>query len=196
MTGAAPRKRNGGFGWFLALVALLEILVIVAIVVWIRMGAPCDGGLSALPPSLSSLFGGHAARGVANPGGAAAGGGAADVGGDAQGAGTTGSGGAAGTANNGSAAAGSAAGGSAQANGDLNQVPDPNCVAKTAAGLLNSDQATPQPSCGAFKAPAALKAAAAQVQNGVGTSAATPNAEDATPTSAAVEPSAAPSPTP
>ncbi len=57
--------------------------------------------------------------------------------------------------------------GSAQAQGDVNQVPDPNCVAKTTAGLLNSEPAasTP-PSCAPMSPPPALKQAEQQVQAG------------------------------
>lgn len=193
MTGVAPRKRNSALGWFLAVVALLEILVVVAIVLWIRAGAPCNGGVSALPPALLGLFGGHGAASASTASGAAAGGGAAatEAGDDAESPGPVSSGGAAGATDNGGAAGASAAGGSAQANGDLNQVPDPNCVGKTAAGLLNSDQAKPQATCGAFKAPPELKAAAAQVQNGIGTTGTTPNGASATPSAASATSSAA-----
>lgn len=49
--------------------------------------------------------------------------------------------------------------------GNLNDVPDPNCVGKTAASLLNSGSSTPPPSCAPMKAPAQLQKAVQQVQN-------------------------------
>ena len=53
----------------------------------------------------------------------------------------------------------------ANVSGDLNEVPDPNCVAKSAAGLLNSGDATPPPSCPPMSPPPALRQAAGQVQS-------------------------------
>lgn len=57
--------------------------------------------------------------------------------------------------------------GDVRVQGDANQVPDPNCVAKATAGLLNS-QAAPSspPSCAPMSPPPALKQAEQQVQAG------------------------------
>jgi hypothetical protein len=49
--------------------------------------------------------------------------------------------------------------------GDTNQIVDPNCVAKTAAGLLSENTPAPGPTCGPMKQPEALKAAEKQIQN-------------------------------
>jgi hypothetical protein len=49
--------------------------------------------------------------------------------------------------------------------GDTNQIVDPNCVAKTAAGLLSENTPVPGPTCGPMKQPEALKAAEKQIQN-------------------------------
>jgi len=65
------------------------------------------------------------------------------------------------------AAAGSANAGDVRTQGDTNQVPDPNCVGKAAAGVLNSDSAqSAPPSCAPMSPPPALKAAEQQVQAG------------------------------
>lgn len=62
----------------------------------------------------------------------------------------------------------SGSGSDAAASGDLNQVPDPNCVAKTTASLLNSGQATAPPSCAPMSPPPQLRQAAKQLQGGPG----------------------------
>jgi hypothetical protein len=49
--------------------------------------------------------------------------------------------------------------------GDTNQIVDPNCVGKTAAGLLSENTPAPGPTCGPMKQPEALKAAEKQIQN-------------------------------
>ena len=59
-----------------------------------------------------------------------------------------------------------AAGGSVDASGDTNQVPDPNCVAKTAAGLLSESAPPAQPSCAPMSPPPELKKAEQQLSNG------------------------------
>ncbi|MEO6835797.1 MAG: hypothetical protein ABI231_07825 [Candidatus Tumulicola sp.] len=64
-------------------------------------------------------------------------------------------------------AAGPAAAGDLKTQGDTNQVPDPNCVAKTTAGLLQSDPApSAAASCAPMSPPPALKQAEQQVQAG------------------------------
>jgi hypothetical protein len=50
--------------------------------------------------------------------------------------------------------------------GDINQVPDPKCVGKTAASLLNSGQSTTPPSCAPMSPPPQLQQAEKQVQGG------------------------------
>ncbi len=50
--------------------------------------------------------------------------------------------------------------------GDLNQVPDPNCVAKTTASLLSTDRASARPSCAPMSPPPQLRQAAKQLQGG------------------------------
>jgi hypothetical protein len=67
------------------------------------------------------------------------------------------------------ASSGAASGGSASnqaVSGDLKQVPDPNCVGKTAASLLNSGQSTTPPSCAPMSPPPQLQQAEKQVQGG------------------------------
>jgi hypothetical protein len=67
-------------------------------------------------------------------------------------------------------ASGSAASGGSVSNqavsGDTNQVPDPNCVGKTAASLLNSGPSTTPPSCAPMSPPPQLRQAEKQVQGG------------------------------
>ena len=58
------------------------------------------------------------------------------------------------------------ANGNARVSGDLNQVPDPNCVAKTTASLLSSDRASAGPSCAPMSPPPQLRKAAKQLQDG------------------------------
>jgi hypothetical protein len=48
--------------------------------------------------------------------------------------------------------------------GDTNQIVDPNCVAKTTAGLLSENTPAPGPTCGPMKQPEALKAAEKQIE--------------------------------
>ena len=54
----------------------------------------------------------------------------------------------------------------ASVSGDLNQVPDPNCVAKTTASLLSTDRASARPSCAPMNQPPQLRQAAKQLQGG------------------------------
>ena len=72
---------------------------------------------------------------------------------------------------------GAAAGGSASnqaVSGDLNQVPDPKCVGKTAASLLNSGQSTTPPSCAPMSPSPQLQQAEKQVQGAGAAPASTP----------------------
>jgi hypothetical protein len=65
-----------------------------------------------------------------------------------------------------SSAPGGAAGaaGDAHVAGDTNQIVDPNCVGKTAAGLLSENTPPPGPTCGPMKQSEALKQAERQIQ--------------------------------
>lgn len=65
-----------------------------------------------------------------------------------------------------SSAASGGSGTNQPVSGDLNQVPDPNCVAKTTASLLNSGESTAPPSCAPMSPPPQLQQAAKQVQSG------------------------------
>lgn len=123
---------------FVAVVAVLEVLVLAAIVLLVRSGS-CPlltpAGLGGL---MRGASGGQTAEGggtsprtapppstlpaAAVPAVAAS----PDAGPAAQGAGTS---------------------------GDLNQVPDPKCAGKTAAGLLNSQASTTPPSCAPMNLP-------------------------------------------
>jgi hypothetical protein len=159
-----PRPKHRGT-WLVIIVGLIEIAAIAAFFeVKGVAGAVCSA------PAVARLTG---AGGGTLPGGGAQlpmGAGAdampsADAGGVAQPV-TAGSAVplAAGSA---AAAEDESAAGNASVKGDTNQIVDPNCVAKTAASLLNSD--TPAPSggatCGPMKQPEALKAAERQISH-------------------------------
>lgn len=122
---------------FVAIVAVLEVALLVAIVLFVRSGS-CR---LIAPSALGSLMGGAS-------------------GGDKGDAGDRGAGAALPsslppvTAAPGSGSASDTSGAqNANVSGDLNQVPDPNCVGKTAAGLLNSQASTTPPSCPPMSAP-------------------------------------------
>lgn len=142
----APRKRQAA-GWILSGIALVEILFAVGIFLWIRNGAcaaPAQavgrisgGGMTSTEPSPSADAGTVAP--VQPPP-------ASSV-----------------PAQSEPPADGAVQGTSAS--GDLNQVPDPNCVAKAAAGVLNTDQSSAPPSCAPMSPPPELQQAAKQVQN-------------------------------
>jgi len=162
-TTAQPRPKHRG-AWFVIIVGLLELAAIVAFF-------EVKGVASAVcnAPAVAQLTGHGGAPGIGAGqmplGGAAAAMPSADAGGAAQpvvvgsavplpaGSDVTG--------------ADTAAAGDASVKGDINEIVDPNCVAKTAAGLLNSDTPAPgpQPSCGPMKQPEALKAAEQQISH-------------------------------
>jgi hypothetical protein len=159
----APPRKRGGAGIWLFLIALLEIAAFAVLWYLLRAGSPC---LPSSPAAmLDVLRGGAGTTGGRLPG-APAGGAAALPEPSSAGAGAgpmTAP--LAGTADGSQTAAGAAGGGDARATGDLNEVPDPNCVGKAAAAMLSASPApAAQPSCGALKAPDELKAAARQVQ--------------------------------
>jgi hypothetical protein len=139
------KKHRHIAGWIVAIVAIFEIAVVAGIVAWVRSGA------CALPTaqSVGRMIGGGGSeseptgQGSPQPVPAAAA--------------------SAATASPVPGSDGSAQ--AAGASGDLNQVPDPNCVAKTTAGLLNSDSSTAPPSCPPMSPPPALQKAAGEVQN-------------------------------
>ena len=132
--------------WIVALVAVLEIAVLVGMFFWVRSGA-CGIPTAQAFGSLFATGGTSGNLPTGNGGGSLPQQPAAT--GNQSGGGTT----------------AGASGAGASVSGDLNQVPDPNCVAKTAAGLLNSDDATTPPSCAPMSPPPALRQAARQVQN-------------------------------
>lgn len=149
------RSSRGGMGsGLVAILGLVEIAVLIYLLLWARSAGACA------PPQLrmlGNLFGPQQMQGGNGaPGPSDANNGnqpqprpvqtqSADQpttsGGDAGGAQSTGT-----------------------TSGNLNDVPDPNCVGKTTASLLNSDSSTPPPSCAPMKAPPELQKAAQQVQ--------------------------------
>ena len=132
----------------LFLIAVAEGVAIWAL--WTHR-APCAAAAGATP-----------AAGLLGPGGA---GGGTESGSGNAAPPTPGSGAPASAAPAASAAA-EGSGTNQPVSGDLNQVPDPNCVAKTTASLLNSGESTAPPSCAPMSAPPQLQQAAKQVQDG------------------------------
>lgn len=122
---------------FLAFVAVVEIVVAIAIALFLRNGS-CVVAFGA-PQSL----GGGMARATASPDASASGAPAAlpPAGSPSPVPGDTPSAAAYGVPQSGNAQVPSA------------QVPDPNCVGKTTAGLLNSDSSTTPPSCAPVNVP-------------------------------------------
>jgi hypothetical protein len=146
MQQSPPTRKRGHWGrWFVTLIALLEIAVLAGIFMWMR------GGACGIPTAQTFV------RMFAS-------GGANDVPPVVGGSDRVSQQPAAGTQGNGDAS-NAAPGKGASVSGDLNEVPDPNCVAKTTAGLLNSGDATTPPSCAPMSPPPALRQAAGQVQN-------------------------------
>jgi len=146
---SSPRRRHFG-RWIVAMIAILEIVVAAGIFFWVRGPGSCA---AITPQAIEGVFGGVFGR-------AGAGGDGSSGAGNGQGAQQP-------TSSNNSSAGDAGAGGSGSgaASGDLKQLPDPNCVGKTAAGLLNSDQATAPPSCAPMSPSPELQRAAKQVQN-------------------------------
>jgi hypothetical protein len=159
----ATRPRNShAYAWVITFFALLELALIIAMLFWFRGSTQCT---SAATESIAALMFRVPVLGpmFAGPGGAAPGGG-----------GNPSSGGsgvvvppiaAPSPAPQTSAAVSTVATGAPDTppSGSLKDVPDPNCVGHQAASLLNSDQATAQPTCGSFSAPPELKAAASSL---------------------------------
>lgn len=142
---ASPRKPRHTGRWIVAIVAVLEIAVVVGIFFWVRNGL-CAAGMS---PALGRAFGSGVTSAEPSPGSDAG-----TVSPQPQASGNQPEG----------SASGAASAQGAGASGDLNEVPDPNCVGKAAAGVLNSDEATTAPSCAPMSPPPELKQAEKQVQ--------------------------------
>jgi hypothetical protein len=167
-----PRRRGT---WIVVFVGLLEIAALVAFFAVKGVATTVCSVAAATAPAQGAASG-SAAPPVAGAAGGAAGGAVAPppVAAD-QGAGAAQSPIPSASASE-AVAASSAPDSSAQAgaggnpadvkvSGDTNQIVDPNCVAKTAAGLLSENTPVPGPTCGPMKQPEALKAAEKQIQN-------------------------------
>jgi len=150
-------RNNHAYAWVVTLFALMELALIIALLFWFRGSTQCTSaatqavaGLVFRMPVLGPM--------LAGPGGAAPGGGNPSSGGS----GVVPPIAAPTPAPPASAAQNAVATGAPDTppSGSLKDVPDPNCVGHQAASLLNSDQATAQPTCGSFSAPPELKAAA------------------------------------
>jgi hypothetical protein len=166
-TSPPPRRRRHLGTWIVVILALLEIGGLAAFIAFRDRACTIIAAVDHLPAAaMPAAAAGGAA--VAIPGGG--GGGGLDAGTATQTAAPV----AAPSATPPAAAAGAGTAANAAANpgdiktqGDTNQVPDPNCVGKTAAGLLNSNAAqTAPPSCAPMSPPPALKQAEQQVQAG------------------------------
>jgi len=171
-TVSKPRRR---LTWIVVLVGLLEIAALVAFFA-VKGVATTVCSVAAATAPAQETSSGSAAPPVAGAAGGAAGGAmapppaAADQsGGAAQSpipSAPASEAAAAASAPDTSAQAG--AGGNpadVKVSGDTNQIVDPNCVGKTAAGLLSENTPAPGPTCGPMKQPEALKAAEKQIQN-------------------------------
>jgi hypothetical protein len=163
-----PKPRRRGT-WIVVLVGLLEIAALVAFFAVKGVATTVCSVAAAAAPQDASASGG--ASGGAVGGAMAPPPATADQGGGAAGSPMPSA-----AASQAAAAAAAAPDSSAQAgaggnpadvkvSGDTNQIVDPNCVAKTAAGLLSENTPAPGPTCGPMKQPEALKAAEKQIQN-------------------------------
>ena len=175
MATSTPPKPRRRFTWIVVLVGLLEIAALVAFFA-VKGVATTVCSVAAATAPAQETSSGSAAPPVAGAAGGAAGGAmapppaAADQsGGAAQSpipSAPASEAAAAVSGPNSSAQAG--AGGNpadVKVSGDTNQIVDPNCVGKTAAGLLSENTPPPGPTCGPMKQPEALKAAEKQIQN-------------------------------
>jgi hypothetical protein len=167
MATAIPPKPRRRFTWIVVLVGLLEIAALVAFFAVKGIATTvCSIAASTAPaqPASSGAAGGAAGTALVPPPAAA------DLGGGAAQSpipSAAASEAATATAAPDESAQAGAGGNPAdvKVQGDTNQIVDPNCVAKTAAGLLSENTPVPGPTCGPMKQPEALKAAEKQIQN-------------------------------